>query len=211
MESKREIFVNYLKTKNIYLPTNEAVYENFYHAIIEANSKINLFSRKMDIDEIWTKHFLDSVSIFSVYSDFSKKNVLDFGTGGGFPGLPIKIICPDMKLTLLDSTKKKIEILRQLVELIKIDNVNFLDHRIEDKAMSEYKGYFDIIVCRAVKIDNKLLYSLLNVLKNSGKMFLYMSKRQPVLFRSPDFLKIEEHEIEETGTKIIVGKKIWVK
>ena len=80
--------------------------ESYHQWLLEENEKVNLISRKTDPEDIWTQHFLDSIlSIDCV--DFKAKNILDVGTGGGFPGIPLAILFPDAHVTLLDSTRKK--------------------------------------------------------------------------------------------------------
>jgi len=173
MKEERLCFENYLRRLGLCSESTEVSFDMYYNELVQANQKINLFSRKMRIDEVWTKHFLDSVSIFEVYKDFSNKSVLDFGTGGGLPGIPIKILCPECKMTFLDGTKKKIDELKRIVSKMKLDNVSFLSNRLEDREMDIYKEYFDIVVCRSVKMTETLLKAILKVLKKGGNVFFY--------------------------------------
>ncbi|GBU21383.1 16S rRNA methyltransferase [Fibrobacteres bacterium R8-0-B4] len=144
-----------------------------YHAwLVSENSKINLFSRQMDTDDIWTVHFLDSL-LSTKYVEFGGRGVLDFGTGGGLPGIPLAIVFPDAKVTLLDSKKKKIAAVREAVETLGLGNCEFSDQRIEDIAG---RCCFDIIVSRSVKIEPAYKPILLRLLKPGGKIVLYKSK-----------------------------------
>jgi len=171
----------------------------YHQSLVEKNNHLNLFSRKLDIDEIWVRHFLDSLSIFEIYQEMYGKNILDFGTGGGLPGVPIQIIvsnifrtkvtlpfinecgqklevnCVDSKMVCLDSTKKKIEAVKNIVDYLKLKNVDFLDFRIEGKEMTEYHDKFDIIISRAVKTTFTIAQSMLKLLKKGGLIFLYKS------------------------------------
>jgi 16S rRNA (guanine527-N7)-methyltransferase len=144
-----------------------------YHAwLVSENGKINLFSRQMDTDDIWTVHFLDSL-LSTKYVDFGGRGVLDFGTGGGLPGIPLAIVFPDASITLLDSKKKKIAAVREAVETLGLGNCEFSDQRIEDIAG---RTGFDVIVSRSVKIEPAYKPILLRLLKPGGKIVLYKSK-----------------------------------
>ena len=95
----------------------------YYHLLLEWNTKINL-TTITEYNEIVKKHFLDSCLLLKVYSKekFSKSNIIDVGTGAGFPGIPLSILLPDAQFTLLDSLNKRIEFLSVLVDKIKIKN-----------------------------------------------------------------------------------------
>ena len=173
MENYREFFIEYLKKQGLHTPQIEAAFEMYSTELQLANQFVNLFSRQMRVEEIWGKHFIDSVSIFEVYNDFAGKRILDFGTGGGVPGIPIKIIQPDCSFILLDSTKKKIETLRNIVQDLKLTNVECLAERIEDREMDAYNGTFDIIVSRGVRITPTFNDAFKRLLKPDGKVLLY--------------------------------------
>ena len=134
-----------------------------YHDLLrEWNSRINLISPNT-ADDIFERHFLDSISIALVNRiglhdlDTNLINVLDIGTGAGFPGLPLKIIYPEWKLTLLDSTVKKIDFLKVVSSDLALTNVNFISDRAETVAhMESYRSKFDLVVARAVA-DLKIL------------------------------------------------------
>jgi 16S rRNA (guanine527-N7)-methyltransferase len=148
------------------------VFERYHAWLVSENSKINLFSRQMDTGDIWTVHFLDSL-LSTKYVDFGGRGVLDFGTGGGLPGIPLAIVFGDAKVTLLDSKKKKIAAVRGAAEALGLGNCEFSDMRIEDIAG---RHCFDIIVSRSVKIEPAYKPILLRLLKPGGKIVLYKSK-----------------------------------
>ena len=173
MENKKQYFIDYLKKLSLFSEGAEAKFDIYFDELKKANESLNLFSRKMDAEDIWIKHFLDSVSIFEINDDFQNKAILDFGTGGGFPGIPIQILAPESNMTLLDSTKKKIEILKKMAMEIKLNNVSFLSYRLESREMDAYKGFFDIVVCRSVKLTATLQKAISQVMKKAGKIFLY--------------------------------------
>jgi 16S rRNA (guanine527-N7)-methyltransferase len=148
------------------------VFERYHAWLVSENSKINLFSRRMDADDIWTAHFLDSL-LSAKYVEFGGRGVLDFGTGGGLPGIPLAIVFRDARVTLLDSKKKKIAAVRGAAEALGLENCEFSDQRIEDIAD---RSRFDIIVSRSVKIEPFYKPILLRLLKPGGKIVLYKSK-----------------------------------
>ncbi|MEH6620472.1 16S rRNA (guanine(527)-N(7))-methyltransferase RsmG [Maribacter arcticus] len=108
------------------------------------NQKINVVSRK-DIDELYLRHVLHSLGIakFISFNDGSK--ILDVGTGGGFPGIPLAILFPEVHFTLVDSIGKKIKVVDEVIEGLQLSNVKTINARVE-----EIPGQFDFIVSRAV-------------------------------------------------------------
>ncbi|NHF60836.1 16S rRNA (guanine(527)-N(7))-methyltransferase RsmG [Flavobacteriaceae bacterium TP-CH-4] len=108
------------------------------------NQKINVVSRK-DIDELYLRHVLHSLGIAKVQRFKSGTSVLDVGTGGGFPGIPLAILFPETHFTLVDSIGKKIKVVEEVVEGLQLKNVTAVNKRVE-----ELKPRFDFIVSRAV-------------------------------------------------------------
>jgi 16S rRNA (guanine527-N7)-methyltransferase len=120
----------------------------FAGLVVEKNESINLISRR-DIDSIVEKHIFLS-SLITKYLPEKCSNFLDIGTGGGFPGIPLAIIRPDLHGVLVDSTGKKIDAVLEFLDKLKLSNVVAEKDRVESPAFIEkYKNRFDLLVCRA--------------------------------------------------------------
>lgn len=137
------------------------------------NAQINVISRK-DIDELYVKHVLHSLSIAKVIEFKKGTKVLDVGTGGGFPGIPLAILFPDTSFVLVDSIGKKIKVVNEVVSRLGLENITAHHKRAE-----EIESQFDFVVTRAVAnikkfipwIKGKLHPESFNELKN-GVFFL---------------------------------------
>ncbi len=114
------------------------------HLYADWNTKINVVSRK-DIDQLYLRHVLHSLAIAKIQSFKSGTHVLDVGTGGGFPGIPLAILFPEVKFTLVDSIGKKINVVNEVVAGLGLNNVTSHHMRVEDLDQK-----FDFIVSRAV-------------------------------------------------------------
>ncbi|MEM8927541.1 MAG: 16S rRNA (guanine(527)-N(7))-methyltransferase RsmG [Bacteroidota bacterium] len=108
------------------------------------NQKINVVSRK-DIDELYLRHVLHSLGIAKIQRFHPNANILDVGTGGGFPGIPLAVFFPDTNFTLIDAIGKKIRVVNEVVDGLGLKNVKTYHSRVEDLS-----GQFDFIVSRAV-------------------------------------------------------------
>ncbi len=127
------------------------------------NRKINVVSRK-DIDELYLRHVLHSLAIARKFSFMSGQRILDVGTGGGFPGIPLAVLFPEAKFHLVDSIGKKIKVVQAVVEGLELKNVTTAHIRAE-----EVKGSFDYVVTRAVAPLETLWYWVGNKLSRAGE------------------------------------------
>ncbi|RLD80011.1 MAG: 16S rRNA (guanine(527)-N(7))-methyltransferase RsmG [Bacteroidetes bacterium] len=127
------------------------------------NSKINVVSRK-DIDALYTKHVLHSLGIAKVQEFKPKSNILDIGTGGGFPGIPLAILFPESNFYLVDSIGKKIKVVQEIADELGLKNIKAEHIRAE-----EVKGHFDFIVSRAVtKMDDFVKWTRKKITKKQN-------------------------------------------
>lgn len=131
-------------------PTEEKLksLEIYANMLIEYNKKFNL-TAITKIDEIYLKHFYDSLTLSKVIDLNSELKVLDIGTGAGFPGLVLKIFFPELEITLLDSNNKKIMFLNDVIKELKLEKVTTIHGRAEELP-KKYREYFDIVTSRAV-------------------------------------------------------------
>ncbi len=132
------------------------------------NQRINLTSLETD-REIAVKHFLDSLTIAPFLQDATQ--ILDIGTGAGFPGLPLKIFAPSIDVLLLESSQKKCSFLRHIVRGLKLAGVEIVHGRAEDKKMIErYAGGFDVVLSRALADLSTSLQLALPYAKRGGRI-----------------------------------------
>lgn len=122
----------------------------FYEMLVEWNKVMNL-TGITEYDEVVEKHFVDSLSIVNVVDMNDIHKVIDIGTGAGFPGIPLKIAFPHLKITLLDSLNKRIKFLNAVIDELGLENIHTIHGRAEDFAKQEkYREKYDLCVSRAV-------------------------------------------------------------
>lgn len=171
---------------------NKEYFKDYIEAFLEQNSKLNLIS-KNDEKFLWEKHIFDSLAIekfFEKYK-FDGKNLLDFGTGGGFPAVPIALAYPKIHVTAMDSIRKKINAITAIKEGLKIPNLIPLCGRVEtlDKK-------FDWITSRAVANLGKIVEYAMPRLKKDGYFIAYKSvKAQEEIEEAKPILKKLKAEI----------------
>ncbi len=125
-------------------------FSQYFELLIEWNQKINL-TAITDPDEVAVKHMIDSLSCYDKGIFKNRAKIIDVGTGAGFPGLPLKIYRPDLKLTLFDSLNKRILFLKEVAEKLKIADIEFIHSRAEDGGRNkQFRETYDIAVSRAV-------------------------------------------------------------
>lgn len=137
-----------------YFPEISAKQKSHFEALGELyqhwNEKINVISRK-DLEHFYERHVLHALAI-AKFTDLSNKKILDVGTGGGFPGIPLAILFPNAHFTLVDSIGKKITVVKEVAQSVGLENVVALHQRAE-----KVKGNFDFVVSRAVTRMNNFI------------------------------------------------------
>ncbi|MFZ4543363.1 MAG: 16S rRNA (guanine(527)-N(7))-methyltransferase RsmG [Saprospiraceae bacterium] len=127
-------------------------FEQLYPLYLDWNSKINVISRK-DFEHLYEHHILHALAIAKVIQFKPGSEILDLGTGGGFPGIPLAIMFPEVKFTLVDSIGKKIKVVQEIAAALGLKNVTGIQSRVEELK----KQKFDFVVSRAVAPISELL------------------------------------------------------
>ncbi len=165
--------------KQLNIPYSSEIENKFikYRDLLkEWNQKINITSIEDD-EEIYVKHFLDSVLLLNSGTLNEKKSIIDVGTGGGFPGYPLKIVNDNYKVTLLDSLRKRIDFLAEVAKDLGLESVELIHGRAEDFGQNKnYREKFDICVSRAVAPLNVLCEYCLPFVKVGGYFAAYKSE-----------------------------------
>ena len=161
-------------------------FEEYFHLLIEWNEKMNL-TAITEREDVYLKHFLDSLSIVKVFPELNETvnsgefSLIDVGTGAGFPGIPLKILFPNAKVTLMDSLNKRITFLNEVVNSLNLKesgSIKCIHARAEELAQNkEYREQYDLVVSRAVANLSTLTEYCLPFAKVSGYFIPYKSEK----------------------------------
>lgn len=190
-----KLFIEECKRNNINIEDiNIEKFYNYMLGIIEWNDKINV-TAITEKKEFLVKHFIDSLTISRFIED--GKRLIDIGTGAGFPGIPLKIAYPNMEVTLIDSVNKKLNVIREVSNSIKLDKLEIIHSRAEDLANnSKYREQYDYVTTRAVSNLSTIAEYMIPFLKIGGKA---------ICMKGPNYedeLKDAEKAISILGGKI---------
>ena len=207
----KEVFIEECKKINIDITEEQLkLLDQFYHLMIEWNELINL-TRIVEEKEVYLKHFYDSLTLNRVVDLNKTKTLCDVGTGAGFPGIVLKIVFPNLKVTLIDSLQKRVNYLNEVIRILDLKEIEAVHSRGED-----YKGEFEVVTSRAVANIQTLVNYTMHLVSKDG-VFIAMKGNieeelteevKNKLKQKYNIIKIEEFTlpIEESKRSFIMMK-----
>ena len=168
-------------------------FNDYIRVFLEQNAKLNLIS-KNDEKFLWEKHIFDSLCIEKFFEKYGNnfRTLLDFGTGGGFPSVPIALDYPELSVTAVDSIGKKINAVTEIKKALHIDNLTTICTRVEN-----FDGKFDIVTTRAVASLDKIIHYAIPKLKKDGYFAAYKS------IKAADEIKEAQKSLRKFNAKVI--------
>lgn len=202
---KPEEFKKYLADRGIELTEQQVTqFQKYFSFLVETNEHVNLTAITEE-EDVYLKHFLDSIlPLLELPEAFRQDaSLIDIGAGAGFPSLPIKILRPDLQVTIVDSLNKRIKFLADLVELIGLENVELVHGRAEDVGQDKkYREKFDLVTARAVAKLNTLSEYCLPLAKVGGE---FVALKGP---RGESELQYSSMAIGKLGGKMRTNKTV---
>ena len=194
----------------------ENIYNKLTEYILDWNEKINVTAIR-DPKEFYKKNIVDSLAVLNLEEFKAAKRVMDLGTGGGFPGLPLAIACPDKEFILVDSVAKKLKVVASAADEFNLENVDVVHMRAEDLAKwPAYREQFDAVVSRAVSNMSTLCEYCLPFVKKGGYFIAFKTRdaeeeiesaKKAIAVLGGKLERIEEDGIEGSGHIFVVIKK----
>ena len=194
----KDIFIEELERLNIILTKNQIdKLDNFYQLLIDWNEKINLttITKKEDV---YLKHFYDSLTLIKAIDLNQNLTLLDVGTGAGFPGIVLKLVFPNLKITLLDSLNKRINYLNEIIKELELTNIETICSRCEDYTRINREKY-DVVVARAVSHLEILSELIIPTVKVNGYFVAMKSNVKDEIEISKNILS----KLDSTVEKVI--------
>lgn len=192
-------------------------FANYYNELLKWNNKTNLVSEKSSLN-IVRRHFLDSLTALK-FLDKPDARIIDIGSGAGFPGIPLKIASPALRLYLLESNRKKVSFLKHIIRQLNLTDTFVLHERVENLLkINQWKNFFDVLVSRAAfKLPEMLPFGAF-LLRPSGKLVALKSNDIATEFSqgttvAPQygFNQLFQYDVNQENSyiarKIIVGEK----
>ena len=218
MEYKFDTFIEELNKCSITLTEKQLEqFRIYYEMLVEKNKVMNL-TGITEWDEVLEKHFLDSISLIRAVDLNQELTVMDMGTGAGFPGIPLKIAFPNLKVTLADSLNKRVLFLQEVIDTLELEDIEAIHGRAEDLARDKkYREQYDLSVSRAVANLSTLSEYCLPFVKIGGQFISYKSgeiEEEVAASKSAVFLlggkvkDIVKFELGESGRSFIVIDKV---
>ena len=189
----------------------------YYEMLVEKNKVMNL-TGITEWNEVLEKHFLDSISLIRAIDLSQELTVMDMGTGAGFPGIPLKIAFPNLKVTLADSLNKRVLFLQEVINVLKLEGIEAIHGRAEDLARDKkYREQYDLSVSRAVANLSTLSEYCLPFVKIGGQFISYKSGeideevnacKSAVFLLGGKIKDIVKFELGESGRSFIIIDKV---
>ena len=200
-----EQFVQELSKRNFKLNENQInQFNQYFTSLIETNKKVNL-TRITEKDEVYLKHFWDSITPLFTFGSVLKAadTLCDVGAGAGFPSIPLKIMLPELKVTIVDSLGKRLNFLQGLITQLNLKNVTLVHGRAEDVGQNkQYREQFDVVTARAVANMAVLSEYCLPLIKESGN---FIALKGP---KAEDELRSAQKALKVLGGKVIAVKEL---
>ena len=200
-----EQFVQELSKCNFKLNENQInQFNQYFNSLIEANKHVNL-TRITAEDDVYLKHFYDSITPLLTFSTVfkSSSSLCDVGAGAGFPSIPLKIMMPELQVTIVDSLGKRLNFLQGLITQLNLKNVALVHGRAEDVGQNkQYREQFDMVTARAVANMAVLSEYCLPLVKKNGN---FIALKGP---KAEDELKSSQKALTTLGGKAIALKEL---
>lgn len=218
MEYKFDKFLDEVNKLSITLSEKQLEqFRIYYEMLVEKNKVMNL-TGITEWDEVLEKHFLDSISLIRAVDLNKELYVMDMGTGAGFPGLPLKIAFPNLKVTLADSLNKRVKFLQEVIDALELEDIEAIHGRAEDLAKDKkYRQQYDLSVSRAVANLSTLSEYCLPFVKIGGQFISYKSgecdeevaaSKKAVFVLGGKIKDVIKFELGESGRSFIVIDKV---
>lgn len=189
----------------------------YYEMLVKKNKVMNL-TAITEFDEVIEKHFIDSVSLAREYDLTKKCKILDMGTGAGFPGIPLKIVFPELDITLADSLNKRILFLQEVIDALQLKNIRAIHSRAEELAADKnHRESYDLCVSRAVANLSTLSEYCIPFVKVGGKFVSYKSgecdeeisaAKRAIAVLGGKLSSVKKFSIGESGRAFVMIDKI---
>ena len=210
MKEKKEQLREYFEKAGFVITEKQVdQFYTYYELLIETNKVMNL-TAITEYEEVVDKHFVDSILLGSVKELSGKKRVIDVGTGAGFPGIPLKIVYPELEITLLDSLNKRVKFLNEVIEELGLTGIQAVHSRAEDLAQdAAYRQQYDICVSRAVANLATLSEYCIPFVKQGGYFISYKSTQiEEELKQAKKAVQVLGGTLEQIETVQIPGTTI---
>ncbi len=196
---KKEEFIKELEKLNIIINEHQLnQLEKYYELLINWNKVMNLTTITLK-EDVYLKHFYDSLTIVKLIDLNTVDNLCDVGTGAGFPGIVLKILFPNLKVILIDSLNKRINFLNEVINKLNLEKITTIHTRIEEYGLKNREQY-DIVVARAVAPLNILLEYCIPIVKTNGYFIAMKGNAKEEMVNSQNAMKLLNAKIENLET-----------